>query len=313
MPHWLIKSAAQRLITCLPGGDALSKASRRLTGSLRMNDAFLERRLRSCRSHLDHWQRKSPERVTPRRVIELGTGAFPVVPLAFYLCGAEAVWTFDIVPWLSPERIAFAAGALVKSHDEGRSANILPSIRPERVDRLRELASASHKNVEGKLHELGVHTRVENVCNADLPEATFDLAISFEVLEYIPRELLRSIFAKFHRLLALDGVMSHYIDLRDEYSYFDRRLSPLNFLRYSELTWQWLSPARYRHQRLHASDYVRLLEQTGFHVESEVATLARPEDLDRVPLAPQFRDCSREDLLKLATWICASSTAVIHG
>ena len=56
-----------------------------------------------------------------------------------------------------------------------------------------------------------------------------DLFVSTTVLQYIPPEALKGIFAEFNRLASPNAVMSHYIDLYDQFSVFDRSISPFNF------------------------------------------------------------------------------------
>ena len=189
-----------------------------------------------------------------------------------------------------------AARWMVEYHDEGRLESLLPGVLSDRIAGLRRLAAASLVDTESIWAGLNLEARVQDVRTTDIPVKTIDLFISYEVLEYIPREALAEIFGLFCRQWASPrGTMSHYIDLRNEYSFFDRKLSPLNFLRFSTRTWQMLSNPLPGAQSAAGLDYARLLSAAGCEIISEVHTRADSSLLEKFPLAAPFRDYAPED------------------
>ena len=99
------------------------------------------------------------------------------------------------------------------------------------------------------------------------------------------------------RAAAPEAVVSHRLNIADAFSYFDKSISPLNFLRYTSKQWRWLDSPLISQNRLRISDYRQLLKEAGFEIVREENTSGRPEDLDRIKLAPEFQHYRREDLL----------------
>lgn len=101
---------------------------------------------------------------------------------------------------------------------------------------------------------------------------SFDLITSTSVLEHVPTEQLPGMLTECRRVLSPGGVCSMYVDMSDHYRRGDSAIGELNFLRYSEYEWRGLNPPTHFQNRLRFPDYVRLFEEAGFRVESEIAT-----------------------------------------
>src|SRR6266404_6826830 len=100
MPHWLIKSSLHRVISWLPASHFWNGLLQHLSRSLDLPKEQFEMRLDYCRRHLEAFLETRPAISGHWRVVELGTGWFPTVPVGLYLCGAAEIWTFGIAPWL---------------------------------------------------------------------------------------------------------------------------------------------------------------------------------------------------------------------
>jgi hypothetical protein len=97
--------------------------------------------------------------------------------------------------------------------------------------------------------------------------------------------------------------MSHFIDLADHYSHYDRRLTPYNFLRYRRSSW-WLFNNRLQYQnRWRISDYRAVHAAAGFHILREENDGSAATALERVRLAPEFRHYRQEDLAVTSSWM----------
>lgn len=125
------------------------------------------------------------------------------------------------------------------------------------------------------------------------------------MLEYIPATILADIFAHFLRLATPQAVMSHYVDLCDQYAAFDRSITPFNFLRFSSREWSWINNKIIPLTRLRIPEYRRTVAESGWRMADENNTLGQADDLNRVPLADEFKHYSREDLLVLRSWLIA--------
>ena len=101
--------------------------------------------------------------------------------------------------------------------------------------------------------------------------------------------------------------MSHLILFDDQYAYYDRHITPLNFLRFSDRTWRWLNNPIIPLNRLRITDYRQALRDTGFRIiEETIVDSCDPTVLARIRLAPRFRRYPEGDLLVLRAWLAAA-------
>ena len=308
MPSWWIKAAVQRAIGLLPYRHVCNELFQStVTASTRLSDGRFEKQLNRCRDHLEAFRRLGPSARGDRfTAFELGTGRYPVLPVGLYLCGADEVWTWDIAPLLRRHRLLQMLRRFIDYHDRGVLQVFLPEARPDRIGSLRQVLEQSPSDRPGPLlARFRIHARVGDARRCGLPNGTVDLATSADVLEYIPADVLAGLLAEFRRIVSPRGVMSHIIDLADEYSFFDPSLSPFNFLRYSHRAWRLINNPLIPLTRLRLPQYRELIAGAGFDVLVEECTRGEPGDLKRVPLAPEFRSLSEDDLLVLTARIVA--------
>ena len=309
MPHWLIKAALQRGISWLPRRQKWNELfQQHVTHSLDLTPGRFESRLDYCRWHWEQFRRLRPQRARAFNVLEVGTGWYPVVPLGLYLHGAKDIWTLDIDPLVNGARLASALTLLDDYAARGQLQKFWPELLPERLEAVRALRRAnSTDDPAAKLETLGIHLRVQDASQTGLPPDTLDFMVSTGVLEYIPPPVLAAILAEFNRVATPGAVMSHYLNLIDQYSYFDRSISRLNFLRFSASQWKYLNSPLTWLNRLRLSDYRELFQAAGFKITSEENTRGTEADLAQIHLAPEFQRYSKDDLLVLFSRIVAQS------
>jgi len=306
MPHWLIKSSLHRVISWLPASHFWNGLLQHLSRSLDLPKEQFEMRLDYCRRHLEAFLETRPAISGHWRVVELGTGWFPTVPVGLYLCGAAEIWTFDIAPFLRPAQVKLMLDRFAESEQSGELQKRLPRLRPERLAKLREFsANWDQRSPAALLEKMNIHCHVRDAQQTALPSGSIDLFVSTAVLEYIPREVLKSILLEFKRLGSARALQSHYINLRDHYSYFDPSITAFNHLKFTPSQWKYLNSPLAWQNRMRISDYRALFAETGNQITSEDNTKGDPADLRKVPLAPEFQHYSAEDLLVLFSWIVA--------
>jgi SAM-dependent methyltransferase len=302
MPNWLLKSAVHRVISWLPQRQFWNGLLQTyVSKSTRLSDGFLRARLTDCQRHLEVFFELRPG-AKSFRALEIGTGWFPVLPVGFYLCGAQEIWTIDIEPLLSAERLAAMLEMLCEFERTGELQRLLPRLQPERMNELRKvLAQAGTRDPVSTLEAIHIHALVGEAQKTNLPPGTIDFFFSNGVLHYIPRPVLQSIMREWHRLAAPGAVFSHRLNLRDQYAYFDKRITVFNFLQFTESEWhRWDSPLtsqiRYR-----VSDFRDLFAEAGLEIVREENISGAVEDLKKVKLAPEFRSYKEADLLVVET------------
>lgn len=308
MPHWLIKAALQRVLSFLPNSHKWNELfQKHVTRSIEVTADRFEGRLDFCNRHFEDFAAVRPGSKS-FTVLELGTGWYPVVPIGLYLCGAAETWTYDIAPLLSEERVRRTLSLFEEYDRSGNLEQRLPHLWPDRLATVYELARSSEGLPPEKLLErMKIHVCVQDAQRTGLRPGTIDLMVSTGVLQHIPRDVLVNILKEFQRIGTRESVMSHYLNLADQYSYFDRNITPFNFLRFSNERWKWFNSPITWLNRMRISDYRELFAETGFQVIKEINVSGSVEDLKSIPLAPEFQKYKLEDLLVLRSWIGAKS------
>jgi hypothetical protein len=312
MPHWWIKAGIQRVISWLPNSAAWNELfQRHVTRSIVLRPEQLQDKLAETQRFFDLWQQYGSTSPRPFRVLELGTGWHPIIPLGLHLCGAGEIWTFDIDAHLSRQRLTQLLEQLFVLDDQKTLAQSLPGLIPDRLKQLRALqAHATQETPATWLRRINIHSAVQDARQTGLETGSVNFIFSSGVLEYIPVPILRELLTEFRRVAAPAAVMVHRLNLVDQFAYFDRRLSPFHHLRYTEAQWRWRSSPLIWQNRIRLSDYRRLLEETGFVLKQADNTSGLDAELDRVPLAPEFQNYSRADLLVLHSILTAAPAPV---
>ena len=105
----------------------------------------------------------------------------------------------------------------------------------------------------------------------------FDYSSSTNTLEHIPKNDLKLIFIKLHKLIKTGGIISLQVDYSDHYSHTDKKIHPLNFLKYNKSDWRKYNHRLHYQNRLRHSDYCKIFEDSGFCIlESKVEYCSIP-------------------------------------
>lgn len=307
MPHWLIKSGMQHGISWLPASEFWYElVQRHLTRSALLSESGFETRVQEAARYLELFRNHQPAAPQDFTALEVGTGWYPTFPLAFYLCGATEIWTFDIAGYVRRERLALVLDFFCAAAERGTLKQLLPAVRPDRIARLRELrASARQESPAQCLARLNIHLKVQDASETGLPAHSVDFIFSIGVLEYVPRSVLPRLLAEFRRVASARSLMAHGLDLADEFAKFDSNITDFNFLRFSERQWRWRNSPITPNNRLRVPDYRELIERAGFLIQAEENRLGSPEELRQIPLAQEFRHYAPADLLVLYSLITA--------
>ena len=177
--------------------------------------------------------------------------------------------------------------------EDGRLQQQLPGLQASQRAWLEALAKEPVS--AAALANMGITYVVADARKIPQEGGTFDLIFSNNTLEHIPTKSLVAIFPELARVLQDSGLMSHYTDHADHYSYGDVRLSPYHFLRYSESQWAWIENRIQSQNRLRVQQIRALFEAAGLVVTGEDLEYAASEPPDDLPLALPFRTFSWQD------------------
>jgi hypothetical protein len=281
--NWIIKNTVQRVLGRIPAGvaDPVYHCLQHVQG-MKLDVQAQRNFLAGVVAASSEFRGRS---LSSLRLVELGSGWFPVLPLlAVSEFGVPSVDTFDLNHHYSKARIAAAARAIQAA---------VPLLRSHAA--LNDAAESGRLPASIYYHP---RTRAETIRN--LRNGPADLAVSHAVLESIPGEDIKAIHRASRHWMTSQGVWVHLIGPSDERSYQDKRLHPVDFLRYSEAEWQRLSGNRYAYKnRLRVSEYPPIFRAAGWKVLKENFSVSKKalSALPKLPLHDDFKAFSPEELV----------------
>lgn len=291
--RWWLKAAAQGALAALPGA---ARLEHRLRGwsTDELTEDYFNTKWNHVTAHTRAATGDPDGDLTGRRVVELGTGWFPIVPLGLALRGADVV-TIDLTRHLDPHRVALVLRMLLRRADTGEIA----VLDGPRLTAAREVAEeAGGLSVASSLESLGVRPALGDARDlSGLPETHgADLLVSNNTLEHIPGDVLEGILREFHRVGGPGARMSHYIDLADHYAAVDPAIGEFNFLTLSPRRWRLVNNRLHYQNRLRIQDYRALHERSGWRLVRQHCIRRDAAELEGLALVPPFDGMRPKDL-----------------
>jgi len=284
MASWIAKAFVQKAISGLPSdwGHAANDFFRRhVTKGAGLSDRVFEERSTAAARHVE-----AGLSIRDQPVIELGTGWYPVVPVALYLCGFSSITSVDLVQHMNAEGLRDVALRFIDLNDRQTLGELLPHYEAERIERLRQVVADTSRPATPA--DVGLTLMTGDASRLPLPDSYAGFIVSNSVLEHIYPDVLKPILVEFHRLMRPDGCMSHAIDLSDHFSHLAGNLTPYNFLRFSDRIWRMIDNHIQAQNRLRLDDYRALFDQTGWASTFETSKSGSFELLGRVKLDRRF-------------------------
>jgi SAM-dependent methyltransferase len=292
--HWRIKGILQKTLSAVPGGVGINDSLQRLAGARRDLSAHFKMKV-------EDWEVPSNHSVTHgsgiggQHIFEIGSGWYPVLPLCYHLAGAHAIHTFDLNRHLSPATTLAALRGLEANLDRIASGSRLPPREIEtRYRRLRDATSP-----ESVLTTAGItYHAPADATRSRLPDASVDQVISNSVLEHVPGPVIAAMMAESVRVLRPGGLAIHSANCADHYAYFDRKITFLNYLQFTEAQWAFWNNSLLYQNRMRPSQFFALAEEAGLELLARIAT-PRAELLAALPslqLQPPFNAMDPNDV-----------------
>ena len=285
MMRWQAKAALMQVFSRLPlGQDLHYLAQRRVTRSLPLSDTKFVPIFNYAKKHLDALRRHSATRLEDAHFYEFGAGFELAIPLSFYALGAASQVLVDIRKLVRVELVNETIRSLKRIGHQDHLCRV-----PE------DFLNDHHPGGWIQLLEHWYGIRYLSPCdarNTRLETGSFDFVTSTNTLEHIPGADIGLILRECRRLLKKDGIVSFIIDYQDHYSYSDPKITPYNFLKYTDSMWRWYSPAFHYQNRLRHKDYLRLIQEAGFEIIEENLPPLSEADLARLQqanISPLFK------------------------
>ncbi len=262
--NYLIKSHLQNILAMMPKciGDNIYYAIQRTFGSLRhLNSSqYVENAKRITDACA-----KIGFQIDGKKLFELGTGRTISTPIAMILEGADSVLTVDANRYLRTNLSFQSAGDVLRKYKKDSCKNDFYRYESG----FAKIAGANGlmtKDVKKLLDLFNIVYRAPfDARETGITSKSVDLYFSTNVIEHVPINEIVGLFKEAKRIVTPDGLMAHYIDLRDHFAATDETITNVNFLKYSTDHWERIAGNRLMYQnRLRYSDYRKLFAELNF-------------------------------------------------
>lgn len=291
MKKWIVKVIIQKTISYAPYSNRINYLFQRfVTKNIFLSDDLFLDRLGHARDHLISFNKFSTKAI-PSSALEMGTGWYPIVPIAFFLAGVNKIYSVDISFLTSQERIKTVLRKFVEIDESGILSSYIACI-PDRIAQMKNLLlEIDNLSLDEVLSKLHITYLIEDACKLSLPDDSIDFINSNNTFEHISPDILIPIMKQLKRVLnKANGVMSHFIDLSDHYAHFDSSISHYNFLKFSEKQWRWINNPLQFQNRLRVYDYKKIYSDLKIGIAKETLRSGSLSDLRAVKLADKFRN-----------------------
>ncbi len=261
--RWNRKARIQRACAAAPFGDRAYRVLQRRFGTLDGDPA----------SRVNHfvdmieWISTSGVDIDGSKVLEVGTGHKPTMPLLFALSGAS-VTTVDLNRRLQWDLTADVL-AWIREHAHEVAERLTDGLADRFAARVGEVDGIA--DPRQSFDSLGIEYMAPgDARQMPFGDGTLDVHYSTTTLEHIPEDDLHSILAEARRLLGPGGIALHFVDLSDHFAHQDESISEINFLKFSEAEWARLAGNEFSYcNRLRVGDFERLIGEAGMRVERD--------------------------------------------
>ncbi|MDR2358239.1 MAG: hypothetical protein LBD87_00375 [Prevotellaceae bacterium] len=245
--------------------------------------------------------------VNEKVFFEVGTGHVPLLPVAFWLCGAGKTITFDLNPYMRNEIVKDMLYFIRTEEDKIKDVfgNLLY------IERFNALLSKSKINKTNKNDIINL-CRIEyfapgDAAKTNLNNNSINYHISHTVYEHIPLNIIQNILREGNRIITNDGLFINCIDYKDHFFYMDKKISAINFLQYDENEWGKYAGNRYMYMnRARHDEFIALFKSVGHDFieikpEPDEIILKMLEN-NKIPLDKKFKTKSNEILSITGSW-----------
>jgi len=291
MSIWILKAAAQKTLSVLPARHDVNYFFQKyLTKGVTLTDNLIEDKLTHTKTHIHYFLRYSNNSI-PNKILELGTGWFPVIPICFFLNGANEILTVDLHSLLKKQNVKRAIEKILQYYETGKLSKFINIDGTERIDILKDcLSKVDSLTLDESFNMLKIKTIVDDARELNVPSNSIDLITSNNTFEHISPNILIGIIEEFKRVARHGCVMSHFIDMTDHFEHFDKSISIYNFLKYSDRKWAFIDNSIQPQNRQRITFYRKVYKQLGIEIKEEINQPGDIEKIKKIKLHQKFRD-----------------------
>lgn len=229
-----------------------------------------------------------------KAVLELGVGWKPVIALLMKCIGASEVIMLDQKRYITDKLLLSTISDLFAF--EERIISDLQKRKLPWAEFQRNLTSLRSKNLMGLkidslLNTVGLNYVAPYKANLfPFADSSIDLLYSRQVMEHVPESQIKLIYQEAFRVLQKTGLMFHIIDVEDHWSYSDKKITGLNFLKYNDFEWKLInSPIAYQN-RLRTQEHINLIKDSSFEIRQLIPGKKKMQLEEVQALQPYFNE-----------------------
>jgi hypothetical protein len=297
MKKWKQKAIVQKTISFLPFGNKINYLFQKyVTKGVYLNDEYFYDRLSHATSHLSAFS-KYWEKAAPASSLEIGTGWYPIVPLAFFLSGTDKIYSVDISMLTNKERLKTTFDRFMDCQKAAKLKDYI-KVLPDRWAIFTEIYDQYDKlNFEEILKKINLIYLIEDARKLSLPDNSVELINSNNTFEHIYPNILKPIIKDFIRVLDKEnGIMSHFIDMSDHFAHFDKTINIYNFLQFSDSKWSWIDNSIQPQNRLRYQDYLNMYQELALPVTEFSIRAGNLQELSTIKLDKKYSILKAEEL-----------------
>lgn len=295
---WKIKAIVQKTISILPFREKLNYIFQKyVTGGIELSEEYWGYKIAHARDHINFYKNYDKNGLKGKTALELGTGWYPIIPVCLFLSNVEKVISIDIQSWMTKSFQIKAIEKIVAFRKKGQLENYLSEINEERWDILEGILTNSKDLTKDEINRIiCLETVLKDARKTGLPDKSIDFICSNNTFEHISKNILFDILKEFRRISKNDGVMSHFIDMSDHFSHYDKSITNYNFLKYSENMWKLIDNSIQPQNRLRFIDYKKMYEKLKIPVSKELITGSKLDQLRQIKISHQYKNYTEDEL-----------------
>ena len=269
---WYIKALIQNIISILPHSFSIKVyyIIQKKFGRLKTVDYLAVTRLMAG---LSIWEKIIKLNINPSEKIfyELGSGKVPILPIALWLMGAKKIISIDKDLYFSKD-LFFQFIDYLKYNQENLSYILNNRLINERLKKLVQYPFYKNDDIRATLKEnFNIEfLSIENKNQQKINSESIDFYISYSVLEHVNKKIINKILSDSKKILKKTGLQIHFIDYSDHYAQTDKKISRLNFLKFSDWFWNIFSSNYFMYvNRLRHDDFLEIFKMNDLDVLDE--------------------------------------------
>jgi hypothetical protein len=295
--NWRHKAFIQKFISVFPNHEKLNYIfQKRVTKAVFLDDQHFGWKVEHARDHIAYFNENgSPN--AESKVVELGTGWYPIIPMLFFLTKTGKVMSYDIQNWMTKDNQLATIKKLKEWKDNGKLESYISDIDEANWKVLLDvLSNPEQYSFEDINQVIGLSIHLKDASQSGLKEDSIDFICSNNTFEHIYPGVLKSILSEFKRIIKPEGVMSHFIDMSDHFAHSDPSITIYNFLGFSKKQWDFIDNKIQPQNRLRFKDFISIYNDLGIPVTETETREGDIDALKKTKVHPEFAAYSAEEL-----------------